>query len=51
MKKPATRQLSPPTMEEFSRFVKEIISVPKAEIDRREAEYKRRRRQAKTSTR
>lgn len=34
----------PPTSEEYDRFnrlVKQVLSVPKAEIERREEEYKR----------
>jgi len=33
--------------EKFREFAKQIVSVPKAEIDRREAEYKKARAKAK----
>lgn len=43
MKEPNDRRLSPPTMEQFKEFVRKVIAVPKKEIDKRESEYKRRR--------
>ncbi len=33
--------------ERFRRFTQQVVSVPKAEIDRREKEYKKARKQAK----
>jgi hypothetical protein len=33
--------------EKFSQFAKQVVSVPKAEIDRREAEYQKARKQEK----
>jgi hypothetical protein len=40
----------PATSEEYARFeklAKQLISVPKSEIDKREAEYQRRKKQEK----
>ena len=47
MKKPKT---SKSTSDEYSRFeklAKQLISVPKSEIDKREAEYQRQKKAAK----
>jgi hypothetical protein len=38
-----TRQLSPPPLGQFQEFVRKIVSVPKAEIDKQEAAYRRKR--------
>lgn len=37
------RRLEPPTMEEFKAFVRKIVSVPKKEIDKKEEDYRKRR--------
>ena len=37
----------PTPFEKFRAFAQQVISVPKAEIDRREAEYKKRRAESK----
>jgi hypothetical protein len=51
MKDPsATRGLDPPTLEQFRVFVRKIVSVPKAEIDKEEAEYRKRRKTEKRKT-
>jgi hypothetical protein len=48
MKDPsATRGLDPPTMEQFRTFVGKIVSVPKADIDKEEAKYRKRRKAEK----
>jgi hypothetical protein len=36
-----------PSRREFEDFVRQLVSVPKAELDRREAKYKRRRKTTK----
>jgi hypothetical protein len=43
----ATRQLEPPTLEQFRAFVKKIVSVPKAELEKAEKTYKQRRKMQK----
>jgi hypothetical protein len=45
-----TRGLTPPTLEQFRGFVKKIISVPKTEIDKKEAEYRKKRNAKKHSS-
>mgnify|MGYP003394470823 CR=1 len=44
MKKPSlARRLEPPTLGQFKEFVREIISVPKTEIDKTEEKYQKER--------
>lgn len=42
-----TEKTEPTPFEKFRDFAKQVISVPKAEIDRREAEYQKQRAEKK----
>ena len=51
MKEPIpTRRIEPPTLEQFKQFVRKVITVPKAEIDKEEKAYKRKRSLQKQKT-
>jgi len=47
MKDPETRRLTPPSLQQFREFVRKIISVPKAEIDKEEKTHRQRRKRQK----
>jgi len=48
MKDPSpTRRLEPPTLEQFRAFVRKIVSVPKVDIEKEEAEYREKRKAEK----
>ena len=44
------KETEPTQFERFRQFAKQIVSVPKAEIDRREKAYKKARAKAKRKT-
>jgi hypothetical protein len=41
MSEPSSKKPEPSQFEKFRAFAQQVISVPKAEIDRREAEYQK----------
>ena len=47
MREPMPEEPTP--FEKFREFVRKVVSVPKSEIDQREAEYKRMRKQKRAS--
>ncbi len=50
MKDPSpTRQLEPPTVEQFRAFVRKIVSVPKIEIENEEKTYRQKRKKRQYS--
>lgn len=45
---PKAEDIPAPKRSQFEAFVKKLVSVPKAELDKREAEYKKTRKPKKT---